>query len=502
MSDTNSEWIDDQGPVARLAQGVSINLPIRFISRGLALLVQALLARLLGPEGFGRYAIAWNILRLYEVLGPFGMDKAVIRLASEEDSNRRRVFTVAVIGTLGLGLLIGLGFWSLSPFLAAQVFHDPGLMPVFRWFAPGLGLAAGSYVAGAATRTSQRMQYSAIGQDLAPPAINLALLGLVYVLGVGLIGYVLAGVLSYLLSLLLTLAFLFRLYPGPGAGASVTRRSVLGMFGVASPIWVASLASVLINRLDRIVLPIFHPAEVVGVYQASLQFSTLFPIILSVFNLAYTPILAAGIRRRSADEINALYRASTKWGIYLSLPAFVVLLVVPGPLLETVYGSSFAGGGRLLQVLMVGQVINVFTGASWLTLVMAGRVQSLVRISWTALLAALLIDFALIPRLGALGAAIGASTALGLLHVGALLHVRSNLGLWPYDRTLAKGLFSAIIAGIGLALLTRWLVISPLQTLLLSIGFVGLAYFGALLAQGIDEEDRSFLRRVAQGIRR
>jgi O-antigen/teichoic acid export membrane protein len=496
--DPPSDW----DSVARFAQGVRVNLPVRFVSRALALAVQALLARLLGPEGFGRYAVGWNILRLVENLGPFGVDKAVIRLTAGVGQQRRVVLRAAIVATLALALVIGLGFWLLSPFLAIRLFRDPELVAVLRWFAPGFGLAAGLFVAGAAARATQQMEYSALGQDLAQPAINLVLVGLVFGLGVGLVGYVAAGVASYLLSLLLMIVFLLRLFPDLRARDPVRLGSVLGLLGAAAPIWLATLASILISRVDRIILPAFRPAEVVGVYQAASQFSTLFPIILSVFNLAYSPILAARFKMGTSNELNTLYRAGTKWGIFLSLPAFVVLFVVPEALLVTVFGTAFAGGAQMLQVLMIGQLVNVCTGASGTTLIMTGQERSLARIAWAALLFSLLVSFALIPRLGAIGAAIAASTAQVLLNGGALQHIRSTLGLWPYDRTLVKGLVSAMIAGVGLALLTSWIDLSPLQTLLLSLGFVGLAYSGAMLLLGLDEEDRTFLRQTTRGILR
>jgi O-antigen/teichoic acid export membrane protein len=228
----------------------------------------------------------------------------------------------------------------------------------------------------------------------------------------------------------------------------------------------------------------------------------LFPIILSVFNLAYSPILAARFKTGTSNELNMLYRAGTKWGIFLSLPAFVVLFVVPEALLVTVFGTAFAGGAQVLQVLMIGQLVNVCTGASGTTLIMTGQERSLARIAWAALLFSLLVNFALIPRLGAIGAAIAASTAQVVLNGGALMHIRSTLGLWPYDRTLAKGLVSATIAGAGLALLTSRIDLSSLQTLLLSLGFVGLAYSGAMLLLGLSEEDRVFLRQTTRGILR
>jgi len=498
---TGPETAGGQEAVTQLARGVSINLPVRFIGRALSLAVQALLARLLGPEAFGRYAVGWNLLRLVESLGPLGVDKAVIRLTAGPSRGRGAVLSTAILASLASGGLLGLALWLLSPFLSNQVFHDPGLGVVLRWFAPGFGLAAGLIVAAAATRATQSMQYSALGLDLALPAINLVLVSVLYALGVGLVGYVLAALVSYLVALGLMVAFLYRLYPELRREASVSMQELRRLVGIAWPIWLASLATALINRIDRVILPVFRPVADVGVYQAAAQFSALFPIILSVFTLAYTPILAAGFKQGAAQQLNTLYRVSTKWGIYLSLPAFVVLFLAPGPLLAAVYGSSFAAGERVLQVLMIGQLINVCTGSSNMTLVMTGLEGWLARISWVALLVSLVLNMALIPALGTIGAAVAASTGQAVLNGGALLRVRSALGLWPYDRTLAKGLLSAIIAGGVLAVILAWVPLEQPAVLAASLGSVGATYFGVLVLQGLDEDDRSFLRSVVLRIR-
>jgi O-antigen/teichoic acid export membrane protein len=406
-----------------------------------------------------------------------------------------------VLASLSSGALLGLALWLLSPILSNQLFHDPGLQVVLRWFAPGFGLAAGLIVAAAATRATQSMQYSALGLDLALPAINLVLVSVVYGLGVGLVGYVLAALVSYLLALGLMVAFLLRLYPELRRGADVSVQGLRRLVSIAWPIWLAGLATALISRIDRVILPVFRPVADVGVYQAAAQFSALFPIILSVFTLAYTPILAAGFKQVATPQLNVLYRASTKWGIYLSLPAFVVLFVAPRPLLAAVYGPSFVSGARTLQILMLGQLINVCTGASNMTLVMTGLEKSLARISWIALLASLALNLTLVPQLGAVGAAVAASTAQVVLNGGALLRVRSALGLWPYDRTLVKGLLSAIIAGGVLAVILAWVPLEPPVVLAAALGSVGVTYFGLLALQGLDEDDRSFLRSVVLRIR-
>ena len=67
---------------AKLAKGAGITLGGSVMGRSLEASVHIAVARLLGPEGFGLYAIGWTMLRVFGSLAKVGLTSGVIRYAS------------------------------------------------------------------------------------------------------------------------------------------------------------------------------------------------------------------------------------------------------------------------------------------------------------------------------------------------------------------------------------------------------------------------------------
>src|SRR5690348_10688981 len=65
--------------IAKLAEGAGIVMAGRFGGRGLRLVLDMVLARILGPMNFGLYAIGWTVLRIAGTFSPLGLDAGVIR---------------------------------------------------------------------------------------------------------------------------------------------------------------------------------------------------------------------------------------------------------------------------------------------------------------------------------------------------------------------------------------------------------------------------------------
>ncbi len=68
--------------VNRMAAGAGISLFGVGLGRGLDFVKQIALARLLGPEAFGLYAIGWNLLRIVGILAPFGLHNGVVHFGT------------------------------------------------------------------------------------------------------------------------------------------------------------------------------------------------------------------------------------------------------------------------------------------------------------------------------------------------------------------------------------------------------------------------------------
>ena len=497
MEDSPSIKTARSPDTAELAQGASVSLAGRITGRTLHLITQISVGRLFGPEAYGLYTIGLTILRLGGMVSILGMNSAVVRYGARYKSENRDRLGGVLLLSIGvpflIGAIVGGALFLAAPWLASAVFKEPSLKPIIRLFALGIGPLAGLQVAAAATRISKHMQFWVLSEELTQPALALLLTLIVALLGLGILGAIAAIVLSVGAALMVALYYVRRLFPEARvkwASSSRPWRELL-LYSVA--ISGAQISIVSMYWIDRLVLGSYRPAVEVGIYQAAVQSSVLFAIILGSFNTIFSPLVADLWHRGEQRRLEAVYRISTKWGLYLSLPFFVLIWSAPSLVLSAVFGPDYSSGALALKILAVGQLINVGTGGVGLLLSITGHHKRWVLTAAAMLAVDLALLFVLVPRYGMVGAAVATSATISATYVLGLVQVRRTLGLWPYDRRYIKGL----IASLGSFLALYWLSQMPFSQPLWGLAILTLASLGAfgglLLAQGLDAEDKEFI---------
>lgn len=497
---TRQQVVFSHTDVVKLARGAGVSLAGKMAGRAIHVLGQVALARLLGPERFGLYAIGWTILNMTSLISPLGLDQGVIRYASQfrhTNPSRLRGVLFQSIGLAVLsGLLVGGGLYLVAPWLAAHVFQKPRLASVIRWFSPAFLLISGLKVAAAATRVSQRMQYTVYAEDMTQPTANLFLFLLFYLLGWGLLGAVAAGVGSFGIALILAVYYVKWLFPeafSQQVGSSLVGKELLAF---SLPASFAGASTILIFWVDRLLVGYFRPAAEVGIYQAVSQSSILFAVILGAFNAIFSPMIADLYHKRETGRLDELFKVSTKWGLYLTIPLFLVMCFASREVMTVVFGNEYETGSLPLVILAVGQLINVGTGAVGILLIMTGHQNRWLLLSGLMLFVSIACNGLLVPRLGLPGAALSTTCAVSGLFISGLLKAKRYLGIWPYDRRYLKGLLAAVLAAGALFLLRRIelgpSVFSLFLTLMISSGVFGVT----LLLLGLDAEDQEIIRLI------
>jgi O-antigen/teichoic acid export membrane protein len=478
-----------------LVRGAGANLLGKVGSVGLIVLAHVLIARLYGPAGFGLFAIAWTLLRLGSFLGPLGMDSAVVRFGSmqglADGGGVRGIALRGVFLAVSTGAALGLVLFLAAPWLT-QLFGEPELLPLLRIVAIALPLAGGLRVASAATRISERMTFSVLSEHVTQPVTFVTLVVVFHLLGLGIVGSVIAVACSYVLGFAIASGFIVRLYEKSAGPVEIPSRRLMLAFSV--PTALAGSFSLITLWSDRLFIGYFATAESVGIYQAASQSAMMFIVVNTAVNGIIAPLISRTYARGDLHHLGELFGLSTRWALCLTLPAFLVVLLQPGLVLGVLFGGDYVGGSVALVLLTLGQLINVATGVVAFLFVMTGRQRGWLGFSAAAATVNVGLNLVLIPRLGIVGAAVATSTSLAVLFVPALLHIRGALGVWPFDRKLVP---AAVATGVSLAVLLL------VRDGGLWTGIVGLAlyaalalgtFWGTLLLLGIPREDRDLMR--------
>jgi O-antigen/teichoic acid export membrane protein len=494
------ESAEGKRDVNELAMGAGITLAGRVIGRGLRLLADIVLARVLGPAAFGLYVIAWTLTRIATLISPLGMDAAIVRFGSlwwrRDNARLKGVMTQTIYLSALSGALFGVGFYFAAPWLSESIFHNTGLIGVFREFAFAFPLMSCLRVAAAATQVSRRMKFAVYAEELSQPATSLVLiLGFTFA-GWSLAGDVAAIVLSFGFALLLCLRYLAKLFPEVLSRQTEPECMGKDLILFSAPASLSVVSGMLLLWVDRLYVGHFRSAAEAGIYHAASQLSIALAVILSGFSGIMSPMTATLSREGKTKRLEELYRVSTKWAFYFSLPLFLVMCFAPREIMTVGFGEAYEIGYIILPVLGVGQLINAGTGPSGSLLVMTGHQNKISALTAGMTLLNIILGVLLVPRWGMLGAAVGTAFGLALLCLWSIYLIRRYLGIWPYDRRYLKGISAAVVATAVLFLMREASLPTPVWTLLLKSAVSAIVFGSTLLGLGLDSEDRDFVNLV------
>src|SRR5215470_8996504 len=254
------------------------------------------LARKLGAEALGIYALGMTIVGLLGLFNAFGLPTAATRFVAAYTARGQ----VALLGTFlrsSLALLIvcnvilGVFLLAAGPWIAVHFYHLPALSPylwAFAWimFFGVLNTFLGQAMAGyqdVARRTF-------ITHFLGTPA-NIVLAVILITLGFRLHGYLAAQVASAVLVFALLARSVWKMTPAAaramGPFAPVEREVMtfsLAAFGTAGLEFV-------LGQADKILLGRYLNVEQVGIYAVAMALVGFVPIALQSVNQIFSPTI-------------------------------------------------------------------------------------------------------------------------------------------------------------------------------------------------------------------
>lgn len=416
-----------RGPTVLVAMGM------RVLSMGLAFVIGVVLARGLGPEGFGQYSvvIAWILLGV--AIAEAGAPQVLVREISAYRAVGENELAAGIIRT-GQIFVICTALVIVPGLLVLDQFGSLGKVDALLLYLglPLLAIRSLDAVLQSSTRGLGRVLRGQASELVVRPGVQLTLL---LVLAAGVLPVALAPVSAIGIYLAACVAGLVYSAVTLTQARSIlgTRRRQRELGPWLSSTWKIGLytwLTALNAQSSLIILGALSTAAESADFRVALQNAALVPVGLNVMNAIQAPAVSAAFRRGDREELQRLVSRNCAVSLATSAPIGLLFIIWGGGFVQLLFGEQYAGAAPALAALAIGQLVNAGVGPVGLLMV-ASRNERRLLITQTGLVAAnVALSVALVPEFGALGAAIASATALILLNLLLLWQVRKELGIW------------------------------------------------------------------------
>jgi O-antigen/teichoic acid export membrane protein len=475
-----------------IAHGGGALLFASAFGNGLSYAFGIFLARTLGTEEFGLYALALTIFNMVTLTVVFGMDIGAIKfishhLAEGQQSRARETLVAAGALAFGSGLIAAIGLTLLAHPLAVTLYNKPDLVLSLICFATAIPLCTMTIVLLSTLQAFQNVSYTIFIKYLWEPIGKFVLAGVALWAGFHFLGVLLSIVMAFAVSAILSIYAVYRLaMSGSDSFRWWNTEEARTLFAYCLPLVISNLVGVVASRSDILILGYWTEAQEAGIYLAAFQTAAIMALILNAFGTSLGPIMSRAWSQHDKGRMSDSYQAVSRLSMIVALPSFCCFLLFARDLLM-IFGPEFSRGAPALMILAAGQVFNTATGSANTVLLMSGH-SRLVMTNTVVMGVVLLAATAfLIPFWGMTGAAIAASTTFILTNVIRAFQVWRLHRVQPYTWELAKPIAAAAIAT-GMILLFQSSTLSlpsPVLGLLL-----GIVYLGGMWLLGISRQDR------------
>jgi len=483
---------------ARDARGVLVNVA-GLVAQAALPAFHVQLARFLGAGGYGLYTWSSSVVDVLSVVTLFGLDQAVIRQVSLRGEGSPRAVGTALRVVVLSGLAVFVAIWLGAPAIAALQ-GKPGLIAPLRWLALVPLFYHVSTIFLVATQALAVMRWAFWARSVVQPLVLLASTGAVLRAGSGAGGAAAAVVAGMAATAVVSAVAYGRELPlGETLRMAVGGRLDGETLRVAFPLVFANLLWAILVRVDVFVLGHYRAEAELGAYAACALYAASISQIRSAFDPVTTAGVAPALARGDAAGLSAAVRRQTLW---LALVAFPLLVLFAGfgePLLA-VFGKGFRGAELALAVLAVGHTMNALALASF-ALPLSGNGRYTTYVAAGALAFEVALSLVLVPRYGALGAALAFAVGVGGAQIVQMLLAWRVVGVQGVSArllgvlgcaALALGVGRAVYAAVPMALAPRFFA---------GVGASATVYAVAVWAVALREDERALARGAFERLR-
>ncbi len=403
----------------RVAKNTVILILLRVGVPLLSVLLMLVLARKLGVEGIGRYALAYSLLELFNTIGPLGLYAVITR----EGSRNRPVLEKMLANSITLGSIASVLLILIMIVSGKILGYDAQTQQILVILSLAiLPCTIGNFLEGASVAIEKMnfIAYSTMLEYVLKVGIGVSLLFMGYGLEAVMIVAVAGRISAVILNAVLLRSENIRVK------FSFDLKMIRKLLKLCPAFLFIGIFATLYWRIDILMLSRMRPLEDVGLYGAAYRLFNFALLVPASMSLALYPQMTR-LMRQDQGQLVKLGRIAIRYLFALTLPIAVGLTFIGKDALILLFGTEFQSAAITVSVLVWALVPYGVVRYNAYLLFAADRQNIDLIINIIMALLNILMNLVLIPRYGYLGAAVATFCSIVIYSVFQGFYIRNYL---------------------------------------------------------------------------
>lgn len=263
--------------------------------------------------------------------------------------------------------------------------------------------------------------------------------------------------------------------------------------------YVNTLGYVLVTSLDLLMVSQMIGLKATGVYSTMVFFAGAILVPYKSLHRVSVPLVSDFWKHREMEKMQDLYTKFSSVSLVIGLVFFLLIWLNSDPLFSFL-PPEFIAGKWIFLFLILGKLFDMYCGLNGSILVTSKKYKYDVYFTLLLIGVVYVLNLLLIPKYGAIGAAISTLIALFLYNSIRLFFVAYHFKMLPFTKgqlpLLLLGLLTLLVGSFTIQLSTNPIIQLIIQSLIVTTLFLAPLYFLKL-----ENETVGFIKNIVQKVR-
>jgi O-antigen/teichoic acid export membrane protein len=329
-----------------------------------------LIARFLGPELYGQYALALVVPQLLFLFTDLGINQGITKFTSMLKS---RGETHRIAGIIKHGLImraiIGLAIFAVNYAFAGVIAASLLQRPELAFYIQIASISILFQVVLTTTTSAfvglDKTEYQAIVTSVQATAKTIISITLILA-GLGITGAIIGHTVSFIIAAVASIPLLWLIVHKKATAnkSDNLETNLKTLFRYGTPLYISVLLAGFLPLFMNVTLAFFTTDTEIGNYKAAINFATLLTVLAIPITTVLLPAFSK-LDNTTNQKIRDFFKIALKYTTIIVIPVAILIIVFSNEIVRIIYGGTYESAPLFLSTYCL---IYLLVGIGYLTL--------------------------------------------------------------------------------------------------------------------------------------